>query len=237
MNRQGISRAASIAAVIAFSIGSSAFASDPESACQPTNCTQQSPVDITGAIAAKLEPLVIDYSAGDFLVYNDGHTIKVLPPKNAIMTLRIGTTVYALKQFHFHHESEHTIDRVAKPMEVHFVNENAGGAAVIGVFLDSSGKNAAFNAIMRVAPQQIGPEHAVPVHIDPNRLLPPRDHRRYWTYMGSLTTPPFDEVVRWLVLRTPVAVSDGDIEKFKTFYENDARPVRPIERRFILSSP
>ncbi len=198
--------------------------------------TQQSPVNIAGVIRAQLDPLQIRYRAGIYRVYNDGHTIKVLaPPGNE---LQVGSAVYRLREFHFHIHAEHTVG-TAPPavMELHFVNDHVsdGTAAALGVFLGRSTPNAAFTAIMNVAPRQVGEGYAVSVQLDPNLLLPA--DRRYWTYMGSLTTPPCSETVRWLVLQTPAIVNDADITRFMTYYTDNWRPLQNINRRFILSGP
>ncbi len=200
---------------------------------------QQSPVIIAAPIAAQIQPLDIRYPAGlaDFLVYNDGHTIKVEPAHPSYTTV-YGDKTYTLNEFHFHHPAEHVVAGALKPapqMEVHFVNKNADGTAVVlGVFLDPMGLNATFKTIMDAAPPN-GSKIKVPVKIDPSALLPV--NRRYWMYMGSLTTPNYDQVVRWVVFQAHVAVDQSSIDRFARLYPDNARGTQPINRRFILSGP
>jgi len=200
---------------------------------------QQSPVVIADPIAARIQPLDIRYPAGlaEFLVYNDGHTIKVQPTHPGYTTVYGGKT-YTLTEFHFHHPAEHVVAGAPAPapqMEVHFVNKNADGTAVVlGVFLDSMGVNDTFKTIVEAAP----PKHSkimVPVRIDPTKLLPANP--RYWMYMGSLTTPDYDQVVRWIVLEGHVAVDQTSIDRFASLYPDNARRPQPLNRRFILSGP
>jgi carbonic anhydrase len=50
------------------------------------------------------------------------------------------------------------------------------------------------------------------VQIDVTGLLPP--DRRYYTFSGSLTTPPCTEDVTWFVLKTPERISQRQADAF-----------------------
>ena len=43
--------------------------------------------------------------------------------------------------------------------------------------------------------------------VNPEALLPPSDSRDFWTYQGSLTTPPLAESVTWIVFKKPMGMS------------------------------
>ena len=60
-----------------------------------------------------------------------------------------------------------------------------------------------------------------------------RQKRNYYTYMGSLTTPPCSEGVLWLVMKQPVQVSPDQINIFSRLYRNNARPIQPAGGRLI----
>jgi hypothetical protein len=45
----------------------------------------------------------------------------------------------------------------------------------------------------------------------------------YYTFTGSLTTPPRTENVTWFVLKQPVTVSAAEIQRFEKLYRHDAR--------------
>merc|ERR1711976_577371 len=49
---------------------------------------------------------------------------------------------------------------------------------------------------------------------DPGCLLP-EDKTRFWTYPGSLTTPPCYESVTWVLFREPVEVSEAQLNQFR----------------------
>jgi carbonic anhydrase len=70
--------------------------------------------------------------------------------------------------------------------------------------------------------------------IDLMQLLP--EMRSYWTYMGSLTTPPCSEGVLWMVMKQPLQVSSEQVSIFSRLYRNNARPVQPANGRLIKES-
>ena len=195
---------------------------------------EQSPIDLTGAVRAEIEPPALSWRAQAFSVVNNGHTIQAnaLPGDFASSAGR----KYELQQFHFHTPSEHSLDGKRSAMEAHFVHGDEGGSLmVIGVFLEGGGHDAnpVFSALMAAAPKDEG-EAALNAAIDPASLLP--EARHFFRYEGSLTTPPCSEVVEWNVFAAPVAVAQSDIEGFKESFPMNARPLQPIHRRILLAS-
>lgn len=195
----------------------------------------QSPIDIAGAIPAKLGPVAVTYKALGVSVINNGHTIQANAQSGNYIELE--GKRFDLLQFHFHHPSEHTIDGKAAPMEVHLVHKNAqtGELAVLGVMMMPGAANAAVSAVWNVMPSTEGEaKPAQPVVLDTTALLPAS--RDYYRYEGSLTTPPCAEVVHWVELKQPITVTQADIDRFSALFANNARPVQPANRRFVLES-
>lgn len=195
--------------------------------------SQQSPIDILGTVKSQLPPLKMAWSKTADTIVNNGHTIQLNFEQGS--TLTVGKNSYALRQFHFHHSSEHLIGGKSFPMEAHFVHRNfAGDLAVIGVLMAAGRTNAAFNKIVATMPSHEGPAVKADTAIDPGKLLPAQ--RGYYRYSGSLTTPPCSEVVNWLLLREPVQVAKADIDAFAKLYPMNARPAQKGNRRFVLMS-
>lgn len=194
--------------------------------------SQQSPLDISGAVKADLPEIAIAWNAGEGKIVNNGHTIQINAAAGSKLTR--GDRTYELLQFHFHTPSEHKVDGKAFPMEVHFVHKNAdtGTLGVLGVFIKPGADNAAFAGLAEAFPAEAGKEAAI--GIDPRGLLPGK--LGYWAYEGSLTTPPCSEIVDWMVAMEPIEVAAADIEKFTALYAMNARPTLAPNRRFILSS-
>lgn len=50
-----------------------------------------------------------------------------------------------------------------------------------------------------------GDKVTIPGPLDPAKLIP--ENKKYWTYPGSLTTPPCSESVTWILFKEPIEVS------------------------------
>lgn len=190
--------------------------------------TAQSPIDLTGAEPAELMPLQFGYREAEGRVRDLGHAIQVDIDGGA---LQVGDDRYELRQIHFHAPSEHTIDGKAADAAAHFVHADAAGALAVVAVLFVAG-DAAYPAIDGLWRHLPGAEHAdKPIALNVADLLPPR--HGYYTYQGSLTTPPCTEGVRWIVLQDPLHVSAGQLQALQGFYNGNARPVQPLNDRSI----
>ena len=58
----------------------------------------------------------------------------------------------------------------------------------------------------------------------------------YYTFSGSLTTPPCSEDVTWFVLKKPVEISKPEEAAFATKYAHNARPVQPLHGRAVQAT-
>jgi len=195
--------------------------------------SQQSPLNISGSVKAMLPPIGVSWNKGSGRLVNNGHTIQVnVPPGSGLSR---GGSKYELRQYHFHHPSEHLIEGKRFAMEAHFVHKNIENddLGVLGVLLVPGAVNAAFAQLATAFPAQADTEVTV-VTIDVNGLLPAT--LGYWYYEGSLTTPPCTENVDWMLAMQSLEVAEADIAKFAALYPNNARTVEPSNRRLVLSS-
>lgn len=194
---------------------------------------RQSPIDIRGGLSVDLEPVRFDYQSSRFSVIDNGHTVQAnLAPGNAI---EIGGNRFELQQFHFHRPSEERIDGRQFEMSVHLVHKDTmGKLAVVTLLLDKGPAQPAVQKVWNNLPLEKNQDVPARVALDLNELLPA--DQRYYTYMGSLTTPPCTEGVQWVVMRQPVTVAPEQIELFARIYPMNARPVQQAAGRRIMQS-
>ena len=194
----------------------------------------QSPIDIKDAKKSDLPPLKFDYKAVPLNIIDNGHTVQVNYAPGS--TLTVGDKTYALKQFHFHHPSEERINGQGYDMVAHLVHADAGGhLAVVAVLLKKGPSNPFLNTVWTNIPKE--KEKAVDVSgvsLNVNDLLP-ADHG-YFTFAGSLTTPPCSEGVTWYVLKNQSSLSAWQLQAFAKIYPLNARPIQPSNNREILET-
>jgi len=199
---------------------------------------QQTPINLaTGVAKAQdLPNLVFAYKSSTLSETNNGHTIQMTYDSGSTLG-RVGSTVtLTLAQFHFHAPSEHTIDGASFPMEIHLVHVDAAGkpAAVVGVFIKAGHENAALAKAFQALPAHSGDKVApAGVMIDAHALLPA--DKTFFTYAGSLTTPPCTEGITWYVFKTPVEMSPAQVAAFTKLehLNHTNRPIQSLGGRIV----
>ena len=192
--------------------------------------TEQSPIDLTDAQEADLPPVEFDYGPARSEVEDAGPTLQVNPaPGHGVV---VDGVRYELEQFHFHRPSEHLVNGAPFAMELHLVHRDGeGGLLVVGVLLRAGESCEALAGVWEfIARPRAVADRALVVHLP--SLLP--DGQATWRYRGSLTTPPCDEGVAWVILAGTLSVSPEQIEAFAAKYGCNCRPVQPLGERILL---
>lgn len=195
----------------------------------------QSPIDIENAVAEPLPPIEFAYQPIPLTVTDTGHSFQVnAPPGSGGIT--VGGEHYDLAQFHFHRPSEEEIHGHRYAMVAHLVHKNAKGElAVVAVLIHQGEANAFLKPVFDHFPVKGAPEASVAgAKLNLNEFLPPQ--RGYYTFEGSLTTPPCSEHVRWFVLKHAVQASPAQVQQFAVRYPHDARPVQPLNDRTVAET-
>jgi carbonic anhydrase len=195
--------------------------------------TRQSPIDIRGGLKVELEPIKFNYRPTGFNVLDNGHTVQAnLGYGNNI---EVAGRRYELLQFHFHRPSEERINGRQFDMVAHLVHKDPEGRlAVVAVLMDQGKQHPMVQLVWNSLPLEKNEELQSPAPIDMNMMLP--EDRRYYTYMGSLTTPPCSEGVLWLVLKQPSQMSPDQLAVFSRLYPMNARPIQQVSGRMVKES-
>ena len=198
-----------------------------------TSGARQSPIDIRDGIQVNLDPVQFDYKPSNFRVIDNGHTVQVnVGSGNSIEVMG---RRYDLIQFHFHRPSEERINGKQFDMVAHLVHKDMDGRlAVVAVLLERGSALPVVQSVWNNLPLEKNEELPARALIDLNQMLP--TERGYFTYMGSLTTPPCSEGVLWMVMRTPLPVSTEQIAVFARLYPMNARPIQSTSGRLIKQS-
>ena len=194
----------------------------------------QSPIDIRDAKKAPLPPIHFDYKPSPLKIIDNGHSIQVNYAPGSFIS--IGEKRYELRQFHFHHPSEERIAGNQYDMVIHLVHaDSEGHLAVIAVLFKNGNADPTIRTLWQNLPAQKDKEETVPgVNINAGSLLP--QSLDYYTFEGSLTTPPCSEGVTWFVLRNPRGISPEQVNTFAKLYPNNARPTQPLNGRVVSES-
>jgi carbonic anhydrase len=194
----------------------------------------QSPIDIASPQEAELPAIEFSYKLSPLRIIDNGHTIMINYAPGSF--IRVKGKQYELKQFHFHRPSEEKINGKSFEMVAHLVHADSdGNLAVVAVLLNQGSDNELVHKLWTNLPKEKEKEEAPEqVQIDLNHLLPA--DRGYYTFPGSLTTPPCSENVTWFVLKQTGTITSEEIAKFSSVYPNNARPIQPLNGRAVLES-
>ncbi|XP_049360681.1 alpha carbonic anhydrase 1, chloroplastic, partial [Solanum verrucosum] len=210
-----------------------------------SNGKSQSPINIIShncAVNKKLKPLIMQYNHSEVATLVDnGFNVGIKYGENAGSLIVDGKT-YNLKQMHWHSPSEHTIDgnRYAAELHlVHFAQDNT--IAVLSILfhlghpdpLMTKLQNKLNELARDVATHK---ETQVQLGIIDTHEIRKHSHK-YYSYAGSLTTPPCSEIVSWYILGKVRSISREQVEELRAPLDptckRNARPTQPLNGRQI----
>ncbi len=211
-----------------------------------TDRLAQSPIDIISLDADKVgkEQISFAFHSDINAAKNLGHTIELEFKEGSTCT--VNGKNYTCRQFHFHTPSEHLIDGITYPMEMHIVNTltdsvnaNKPSYLVVAVLFKIGAENKFIKEFLDKVPNEEGEEDTLQtgeVKLDDLfSQFTGNDIKSCYTYQGSLTTPPFTESVQWVILKHVLEASEGQIMTIEKLEGNNARHVQAINDRKIYS--
>jgi carbonic anhydrase len=194
------------------------------------NGQRQSPIDLAQSdiqVDETLTPLEFNWRNGLGLVHYNGETCQTdIPTKRMYVTGGpLGSEKYYMAQFHTHQVSEHHIDGLAYPLEIHFVHKNdAGAIAVVGFFFKIGETN---NSFVDDFVDRCHSTTQETEYLAFDSLI--SEEMGYLTYPGSLTTPPCTEGVTWINIEKTYSVSRAQLNAFIAVLHDGFSNNRPIQ--------
>lgn len=177
---------------------------------------------------------------GNAKILNNGASAMITFSDRSFRPFIIGGPLendkYLFEQLHFHwgveddSGCEHILEGNTYSMEAHAVHYNSkygsfkeavdkpDGLAVVGFFVHAFGDTDCpeFDKIVNGIKYITKPNSESQIDADCLSWMGLQDlSRHYYTYKGSLTTPPYYESVTWIVYKTPVYVSSQQIDAFR----------------------
>uniref|UniRef100_A0A2P2KGM8 Carbonic anhydrase n=1 Tax=Rhizophora mucronata TaxID=61149 RepID=A0A2P2KGM8_RHIMU len=208
------------------------------SAC--SNGSMQSPIDLLNKrveIVSHQGRLNRSYNPSNATIRNRGHDI-MLKWEGGAGTIHINGTDYVLRQCHWHSPSEHTIDGQRFDLEAHMVHQSLDGkVAVVGITYKIGRPDSFLSSIedqLQVVAGTKEEETAGGI-IDPRQIK--IGSRKYYRYLGSLTTPPCTENVLWTIVRKVRTVTREQVRLLRVAVhdesDSNARPGQSINGRLV----
>jgi len=200
----------------------------------------QSPINIvTKDLQDGMHKVSTYYKSSKETVAYLGHTVQVEYDPGSIVIF--DDKPYDFKQFHFHTPSEHHIDGITYPLEMHMVHtcsqdepdEGKPHYLVISILFKEGEENEFLNEFLSEIPKNEGEVFELPdKFLDIGDLL---DHEvdDFYYYLGSLTTPPFTESVNWSILKKIYEALPEQIRKINLLEGNNARHIQAVYGREI----
>ena len=197
---------------------------------------RQSPINIIDLDViddASLKPIDIHYS-GNVKIHeltNNGHSIQYNFEKGDFIILN--DDKYELKQIHFHEASEHTINGIRYPLEMHLVHISKDNkTAVLAIMAKEGESSEPFTFLEKYLPVNNGETKLIDTNFDLNLNLP--KNKEYYTYNGSLTTPPCTQNVTWFVYKNPITISVDQVKQLQKLMPlNNYRGEQPTNGRIV----
>jgi carbonic anhydrase len=194
---------------------------------------EQSPIDIRGAhLNTSLQPLEFHFIAGPVTLENTGNLIVVHVDRGSTMVA--DGVRYELQRLEFHRPAENAVKGKLADLDVEMDYRSTDGKmaiAAVRLAMDRGDPNAVLAQLWPHLPKVAGASEKVGDEVNPGGFLPA--DRGYWTFTGSLTTPPCTEGVRWFVFEDVLSMSRDQLRAYTAIFRMNSRPLQDTHGRRI----
>ncbi|MBV8826463.1 MAG: carbonic anhydrase family protein [Hyphomicrobiales bacterium] len=198
----------------------------------------QTPIDISNPekIPHELLPQPqFSYQPAELDMVNDCNNYQLKLRFSPNHWLKVGKKPYRLSEVRFREPGENAVNGQRPPMSLELVHLSPEANFLVVEVPVAVGKE---NPIIKTLWQHIpywGQEVKVAdIKINVMDLLPA--DRRFYRFPGSLTAPICNEPVQWYLMKSPIEMSEAQIEQYRKYYHNTARPLQPLNNRPLVES-
>lgn len=202
---------------------------------QPVTGKRQSPINIeTKKAQEQKHSLNVHFESTHEHIKHETHSVKLVYDPGSFVYF--DSTRYDLRQFHYHTPSEHYLDGVQYPVEMHMVHEHLdekgySSYLVIAVLYTFGKEDVFLNRFIDEVPTACIEVDFEDKSVNISEEFVMGDLEDYFHYEGSLTTPPYTETVDWLVLSKTHTMSADQIVHLSELEGRNNRELQSIEGR------
>jgi carbonic anhydrase len=194
----------------------------------------QSPINISENLCSPgMHIIDLHYDKSQEHIDHREHTIELQYDPGSY--LEFDGDRYEFLQFHFHTPSEHLINNMEYPLEmhmVHFSDEN-DHFLVLSIMFEQGSPDHFIDQFLKDVPSGVRHLDNPEKYIDINQELLPENFESFYYYEGSLTTPPYSENVSWIVDSRIHSSSESQIGLLKELEGDNHRSLQKINNRLI----
>lgn len=198
----------------------------------------QTPIDVEKPTKVSLEllpQLQFKYQPAELDMVNDcnNYQLKLRFPPNQWLT--VARKPYRLSEIRFREPGETAVDGKRPPMALELIHLSPETNFLIVEIPVVAGKeNPTIKTLWKLIPPP-GKEITIPdIKINVADLIP-GDHG-FYRFAGSLTVPICNEPVQWYLLKHPIEMSEAQIDQYRMYYHDTARPLQPLNNRPLVES-
>ena len=204
--------------------------------CAAPSPPQQSPIDLTRVTTTPWNTSAV-VTQTTFDRHDQNVVFLPSPGPSVSIAPGVGQTTQALTYtvagFHFHSRNEHVTP--GNPFfEMHIKTTDQFGGTAVFAALWTPDAGAAEDVTLTSAHRSVSSPPESVAAVDIGRILWMFGQQPFYSYVGSLTTPPCTTGIRWFVLKTPIRTSPGIVARLNALLvergvpPNNVRSPRPV---------
>jgi carbonic anhydrase len=198
----------------------------------------QTPINVSKPekVPLKLLPqLQFNYQPTELDIVNDcnNYQLKLRFPPN--QWLNVARKPYRLSEVRFREPGETAVNGTRPPMAIELVHLSPeANFLIVEVPVVVGKENPTVKTLWKHIPPPGHEFKVANIKINVMNLIP-ADHG-FYRFPGSLTNPICNEPVQWYLMKNPIEMSEAQIDQYRKYYHDTARPLQALNDRPVIES-